>query len=125
MSAKIDKPEKTDKVIKGLSKDEIGKIDAFLNQSLPINKKGQPKWDKAPVKKLSGFQLCKDTDKSPILMFNDGQQRFGFTIKSWDQYAHVKQLVLRSFVDRIDYLDSIAKHIFAFDGKDSDRINSL
>lgn len=123
MSAKPDKAVKT--AVKELSNDEKEKINAFLNQSLPLNKKGGVKWDKIPIKKLSGFQLCKDTDSSPLLMYNDGMQRFGFTIKTWEQYAHVKQQTLRNFNEKIDYLDALAKHIFAFDGKESDRVNSL
>jgi len=119
MSAKGQKP------VKGLSDVDRKNIDAFLSQEQPKNKKGKVVWDKVPLKKLTNFKLCKDTDGAPVLMYNDGKQRFGVTIKDWNQFAMIKGDMLMNFVNKVDYLDSLAKYVFNSDASNTSRINSI
>ena len=114
----------SEKSVKGLGKVDKERINAFLEQPLPLKKDGTPKWDKVPIKKLTNMMLVKDADGTPLLMYNDGKQRFGLTIKDWNQYAYIKQNILANFVNNIDYLDALAKHIFGNNGN-STRVNAI
>ena len=99
-------------------------IDKFAEQPLELNSKGNPKWNKANIKKLSGVKLVKNAEGMHINL-NDGTQRFGYNIKDWNAYAQVKAQMLANFVNNVEYMDSIARYVFDHDGSDSEVINSI
>ena len=108
----------------GLPKAITDSIDKFAEQPLELNSKGNPKWNKATIKKLSGVKLVKNTE-GLHLNFNDGSQRFGYNVKDWNAYAQMKAQMLTNFVNNVDYMDSIAKYVFEHDGSDSEIVNTI
>lgn len=114
-----------DKVVKELPKAITDLIDKFAKQELELNSKGKKKWSKASLKKLNGVKLVKN-DEGMHLNFNDGTQRFGYNVKDWNAYAHMKQQMLANFVNNVDYMDNLARYVFNSDGSsDLDNITSI
>ena len=99
-------------------------IDTFASQELELNAKGKPKWNKASIKKLSGVTLVKNSD-GMLLNFNDGSQRFGYNIKTWNGYANMKRQMLANFVNNVDYMDKLARYVFESEGTSSEKVNSI
>ena len=120
---------KNAKTVKGLPKPIEAQITKFLasEQEVYVSGKsaGKKKWKKAPIKKLSGFELCLDSEGRPILQYNDGKQRTGLTIKSMEQFGHMKGQMLNNFVKEVDYLTEIARFIFNSDINDSEEVYSI
>ncbi len=104
-------------------------IQKFLNEeqeTITTGKSiGKKKWKKVPIKKLSGFELCKDGDGKPLLQYNDGKQRTGLTIKDMTQFGHMKGQMLNNWNKEVDYLTELAKYIFDSDNVISDNVLSI
>ena len=109
-----------------LTKQVIETIQQFLSEEQEINKSGKAigkkKWKKVPIKKLSGFEMCLDSEGKPLLQYNDGRQRTGLTIKDMNQFGHMKGQMIQNFVTNVDYLTDIAKYIFSSDNITSDNV---
>jgi len=113
------------KAVKVLPKAITDLIDKFASQELELNSKGNLKWEKANLKKLSGVTLVKNAD-GMHLNINDGTQRFGYNIKNWSALANMKRQMLAIFVNNVEYLEQIAKYVFDADGSViSDKVNSI
>ncbi|KKN90967.1 hypothetical protein LCGC14_0225510 [marine sediment metagenome] len=112
-----------------LSKERKDLILKFLKEEQKVitegTKKGKFEWKKIPIKKLSGIFLCKDSDGNPLFQYTDGKQRTGFTIKSSEQFGHVKGQMINNWVKQIDFLTAIAKVVFNSDNLDSDNVLSI
>jgi len=91
-----------------LPKGTKDRIQEFIEQELPKKSNGDPKWDKKQIKKLSGIKLAKDLEGNLCFIMNDGSQRFGYSIKSWDQYplavfSQKKRPVHKFFFNKFKY----------------------
>ncbi len=124
MGTETAKKTSTKNTSNALPKDVTDLIDTFASQELELNAKGNPKWNKATIKKLSGVTLVKNAD-GMLLNFNDGSQRFGYNTKTWNAYSNMKRQMLANFVNNVDYMDKIARYVFESEGTSSEKVSSI